>query len=47
MPVIVMTAHSTAEMIKSALDLGAYRVVAKPFEVHQMADLVSDALAAA
>ena len=46
MPVIIMTAHSTAEMIKGALDLGAYRVVSKPFEVHQMADLVADALAA-
>jgi two-component system KDP operon response regulator KdpE len=45
MPVIMMTAYGTAEMIKSALDLGAYRVVAKPFEVHQMADLVADALA--
>ena len=33
-------------MIKGALDLGAYRVVSKPFEVHQMADLVAAALAA-
>jgi DNA-binding NtrC family response regulator len=47
MPVIMMTAHGTAEMVKSALDLGAYRVVTKPFEVHQMADLVADALAKA
>lgn len=46
MPVIIMTAHGTAEMIKGALDLGAYRVVSKPFEVHQMADLVANALAA-
>lgn len=45
MPVIMMTAHGTADMIKGALDLGAYRVVSKPFEVHQMADLVADALA--
>jgi DNA-binding NtrC family response regulator len=45
-PVIMMTAHGTAEMIKSAVDLGAYRVVSKPFEVDQMADLVTDALAA-
>ena len=45
-PVIMMTAHGTADMIKSAIDLGAYRVVSKPFEVDQMADLVADALAA-
>ena len=42
----MMTAHGTAEMVKTAIDLGAYRVVSKPFEVHQMADLVADALAA-
>ena len=46
MPVIMMTAHGTDAMIKGALDLGAYRVVSKPFEVDQMADLVADALAA-
>ena len=45
-PVIMMTAYGTADMIKGALDLGAYRVVTKPFEVQQMADLVADALAA-
>jgi DNA-binding NtrC family response regulator len=45
MPVIMMTAHGTAEMVKDALDLGAYRVVSKPFEVNQLADLVADALA--
>jgi DNA-binding NtrC family response regulator len=46
MPVIMMTAHGTDEMIKAALDLGAYRVVSKPFEVDHIADLVADALAA-
>ena len=46
MPVIMMTAHGTGEMVTSALDLGAYRVVSKPFEVQQMADLVAEALAA-
>jgi two-component system, NtrC family, nitrogen regulation response regulator GlnG len=46
MPVIMMTAYSTADMVKDALDLGAFRVVGKPFEVHQMVDLVGDALAA-
>ena len=44
--VIMMTAHGTDDMIRGALDLGAYRVVSKPFEVDQMADLVADALAA-
>jgi DNA-binding NtrC family response regulator len=46
MPVIMMTAYSTADMVKSALDLGAFRVVSKPFEVHQMVDLVGAAIAA-
>jgi len=45
-PVILMTAHGTAEVVKGALDLGAYRVVSKPFEVHDMALLVAEALAA-
>ena len=45
-PVILMTAHGTAEVVKGALDLGAYRVVSKPFEVHDMASLVAEALAA-
>ena len=44
-PVILMTAHGTAEVVKGALDLGAYRVVSKPFEVHAMASLVAEALA--
>ena len=45
-PVILMTAHGTAEVVKGALDLGAYHVVSKPFEVHDMASLVAEALAA-
>jgi two-component system response regulator HydG len=45
-PVIMMTAYGTADMIKGALDLGAYRVVSKPFEVHELADLVASALEA-
>lgn len=45
-PVILMTAHGTAEVTKGALDLGAYRVVSKPFEVHDIASLVAEALAA-
>ncbi|MGH7487013.1 MAG: response regulator [Vicinamibacterales bacterium] len=43
-PVIMMTAHGSAEMMQEALALGAYSVVSKPFEVHQMVDLVGAAL---
>ena len=45
MPVIMMTAYGTADMIKGALDLGAFRIVNKPFEVQQVVDLVAAALA--
>ncbi len=41
--VIMMTAFGTAEMTKAALDMGAYRVVSKPFEVHDLAVLVVEA----
>lgn len=43
--VIMMTAYGTPEMTNEALALGAYRVVPKPFEVHDMADLVTQAYA--
>jgi DNA-binding NtrC family response regulator len=45
--VIMMTAFGTAEMVEGALKLGAYRVVPKPFDVHDMAKLVADAPRAA
>lgn len=38
--VIMMTAYGTPEMADGALALGVYRVVPKPFEVHDMAELV-------
>ncbi len=41
--VIMMTAFGTAEMVEGALRLGAYRVVPKPFDVHDMARLVAEA----
>ena len=41
--VIMMTAFGTPEMSRGALELGAYRVLAKPFEVHDMPDLVLQA----
>lgn len=44
--VIMMTAFGTPEMAKSALDLGAYHVVSKPFEVDDVAALVVQAHAA-
>jgi len=44
--VIMMTAFGTPEVTSGALALGAYRVVPKPFEVHDMAGLVVQAHAA-
>jgi DNA-binding NtrC family response regulator len=45
-PVVLMTAHGTPELARGALALGAFRVVSKPFEVHDMVALVGEALAA-
>ena len=45
--VILMTAFGTPEVVQGALDLGAYRVVSKPFEVDDLAALVSEAHASA
>ena len=44
--VIMMTAFGTPEMSDAALRIGAYRVVSKPFEVHDMAKLILEAHAA-
>lgn len=41
--VIMMTAFGAPEVTGEALSLGVWRVVAKPFEVHEMADLVCQA----
>jgi two-component system response regulator HydG len=38
--VVMMTAFGTPEMSNAALQLGAYRVVAKPFDMHEMTELV-------
>jgi DNA-binding NtrC family response regulator len=43
--VIMMTAFNTSEMADGAHRIGAYRVVPKPFEVEDMADLVLEAYA--
>ena len=38
--VILMTAYSTPEVARGALDLGAVRVVSKPFQMSDLASLV-------
>jgi DNA-binding NtrC family response regulator len=45
--VVMMTAFGTPEMASGALELGAYRVVPKPFDVHAMVELVTQAHEAA
>jgi DNA-binding NtrC family response regulator len=42
-PIILMTAHGTPAIAREALELGAYRVVDKPFELHDVADLIHEA----
>jgi DNA-binding NtrC family response regulator len=39
--VILMTAYSTPEVAQGALELGAVRVVGKPFDMGEMASLVA------
>jgi len=41
--VVMMTAFGTPEVTSGAMRLGAYRVVAKPFDVHAMVSLVAEA----
>jgi len=45
-PVIMMTAYGTPAVQAGALELGAYRVVSKPFELRELAGLVHEAYAA-
>jgi DNA-binding NtrC family response regulator len=44
--VVMMTAFGTPEVMAGALKLGAYQVIPKPFEVHEVAALVLRAHAA-
>lgn len=41
--IILMTAFGKPEVVRGALDLGAYRVINKPFEMQAIADLVTQA----
>ena len=41
--IILMTAYGTPEMSQEALDLGAYCVLNKPFEMNALSPLVTDA----
>jgi DNA-binding NtrC family response regulator len=42
-PIILMTAYGSPEIASGALALGAYRVVNKPFEVHDVVTLIQEA----
>ena len=41
--IILMTAFGTPDIMRRALDMGAFRVVNKPFELHELADLIEEA----
>ena len=41
--VILMTAYGTPEVTKGALDLGVYRVMSKPFEMHELEEVLLEA----
>jgi DNA-binding NtrC family response regulator len=45
-PVVLMTAFSTPEVVQSALDLGAYRVLTKPFDMQGVEGLITEAYGA-
>jgi two-component system KDP operon response regulator KdpE len=41
--IILMTAYGTPEVLQGALELGAYRVLNKPFEMGALSPLVTEA----
>ena len=41
--VVLMTAYGTPEVVQGALDLGAYCVVSKPFDLHDVEPLIQKA----
>ena len=42
-PIIMMTAFGTPEVLQQAIELGAHQVIHKPFEVDEVSDLVLQA----
>jgi DNA-binding NtrC family response regulator len=44
--VVMMTAHGTPDLVTGALELGAYGVVDKPFDMHDLEPMLLDAYAA-
>ena len=45
-PIIMMTAFATPELVERARSLGAFTVLNKPFEMNELAPLISQALLA-
>jgi DNA-binding NtrC family response regulator len=45
-PVVLMTAFGTPEVVQGALNLGAYRVLSKPFDMHGVEELITEAYGA-
>jgi DNA-binding NtrC family response regulator len=41
--VVLMSAYMTPEVMNGALDLGAYRVISKPIDVHEIEGLLIEA----
>jgi two-component system nitrogen regulation response regulator GlnG len=46
-PIILMTAHATPEIVERAQRFGVYKVIDKPFEMDVLAPLIHEALRAA
>jgi DNA-binding NtrC family response regulator len=46
LPIIVMTAHATAELREEAVRAGAILALDKPFDMHFMADRIREVIAA-
>jgi DNA-binding NtrC family response regulator len=44
--VVLMTAYGTQEVVQDALEHGAYCVLTKPFDMHEIAVLAQDAFRA-
>jgi CheY-like chemotaxis protein len=43
--IILMTAYSTPEILQAGLDLGAHRVISKPFDMNDLPPIVTQAYA--